>query len=486
MGFFVFTVLEDFPMDRKSTYEELEQRIKDLEKAASKRQDVKEALKQKNTELNSFINNIPDMAWVKDADSRFIAVNRAFGKAVGMEPESLINQTCEVCFGEEGAKKFRDDDLRVMEGGKQEIIEEKIIDSEKKEVWLETIKSPILNESGELTGTVGIARNISKRKLAEDALEKLNLELEERVVQRTAELSRANALLRRKIDEHKQAEEALRESEEKFRQMVENINDVIYSTDDKGIFTYISPAIKTAMGYDPSEIIGRNFVELVHKDDLQYLMERFHKALSGELEPSEFRLPAKSGEYHWIRSSSRPLYEGERVIGLRGVYTDITKSKHLEKQLKQSQKMEAIGTLAGGIAHEFNNILGIILGNTELAIDDVPEWNPAKDCLEEIRSACLRAKDVVRHILSFARKSVTTRKPVQISPVIKDSLKLLRASIPTTIEIRKDFSCEYDTVLADPTQINQVLMNLCTNAAHAVSEKGGVLAINLEDINLDE
>ena len=120
------------------------------------------------------------------------------------------------------------------------------------------------------------------------------------------------------------------------------------------------------------------------------------------------------------------------------------------------------------------------------SIDDVPEWNPAKDCLEEIRSASLRAKDVVRHILSFARKSHIERKPVPISPIIRDTFKLLRASLPSSIDIRQDISCEHDTVLADPTQINQVLVNICTNSAYAMREEGGVLDVRLEDIVLDE
>ena len=120
---------------------------------------LKEALQQKITELNSFLNNIPDMAWLKDIESRFIAVNKAFGEAVEMDPESLVNHTCEVCFGEEGSKKFQEDDWKVMESGKQRVIEEQIVDSRGKEVWLETIKSPILDELGKVGGTVGIARD---------------------------------------------------------------------------------------------------------------------------------------------------------------------------------------------------------------------------------------------------------------------------------------------------------------------------------------
>jgi len=156
----------------------------------------------------------------------------------------------------------------------------------------------------------------------------------------------------------------------------------------------------------------------------------------------------------------------------------------MEAQLQQAHKMESIGTLAGGIAHDFNNILGIIIGNSELALDDIPEWNPAKLNLKEILTASLRAKDVVRQLLSFARKTRLEKKPTHIVPIVKESLKLLRSSIPTNIEIRRNIPTNVDTILADPTQINQVLINLCTNAYHAMPDEGIIEVIlkNVEEL----
>jgi nitrogen-specific signal transduction histidine kinase len=175
-----------------------------------------------------------------------------------------------------------------------------------------------------------------------------------------------------------------------------------------------------------------------------------------------------------------------------GVFYDITDRKEaeedkkkLEEQLFQAQKIESIGTLAGGIAHDFNNILGIILGNTELAMDDVPEWNPARHNLREVQTACLRAKDVVRQLLSFARKTVLEKKPTNIIPIIKESLDLMRSSIPASIEIRQNLPRDIDTILADHTQIAQVLINLSTNADHAMPD-GGILEVSLENVELDK
>lgn len=260
---------------------------------------------------------------------------------------------------------------------------------------------------------------------------------------------------------------------------------MIYVVSTEGIITYVSPVIEAQTGYRQSEVISKRFSEFVYHEDLPFVMDQFQKILSGDIVPSQYRLVKKSGEILWIRSSSRPVFKGDNIIGFRGSFVDITHSKHMEEQLRQAQKMEAIGTLTGGIAHDVNNILGIILGNIELALDDVPEWNAARLNLEEIRIASLRAKDVIRQLLSFARKTKLEKKPTNIIPIVKESLKLLRSSIPTSIDIRQNIPEAVDTILADPTQINQVLINLCTNADHAMPD-GGVMTVTLKNIELDE
>lgn len=159
--------------------------------------------------------------------------------------------------------------------------------------------------------------------------------------------------------------------------------------------------------------------------------------------------------------------------------------KHLEKQLRHKQKMEAVGTLAGGIAHDFNNILAVIMGYSELALTGIPKGTSLHKKLKGIIKASYRAKDLVGQILTFSRKGEEAQEPVQIGLVVEEALKMLHASLPATIEIRKNLKAGAAVILSDPTQIHQVLMNLCTNAAHAMRDKGGVLEVSLTDAEID-
>ena len=159
--------------------------------------------------------------------------------------------------------------------------------------------------------------------------------------------------------------------------------------------------------------------------------------------------------------------------------------KRMENQMRQAQKMEAIGTLAGGVAHDFNNILGIILGNTELALRALPGWDPAHVLLAEIKTASIRAEAIVKRILSFSRKIEDHIMPIHLGSTIKESMKLLSAMIPSSIEIKLMLDTSRDTILADPVQIHQVMMNLCTNAYHAMRGTGGTLTVRLRPLSME-
>ena len=293
------------------------------------------------------------------------------------------------------------------------------------------------------------------------------------------------------ITERQRAETALRESESKYRELVQNANSIIARFDTKGNITFLNEYAEKFFGYEAEEIIGKNiFGTILPETDSS---GRDHASLvvnitkhPEQYASNENENMLRNGQRVWVAWTNKAIYDQMGDIKeILCIGNDITERKVLEKQLRQSQKMEALGTLSGGIAHEFNNILGIILGNTELAIDDVPEWNPAKDCLKEIRTASLRAKDVVRQIMSFSRKTPATRKPIQISTIIQESLKLMRATIPANIDIRQEILCKDEMILANPTEINQILLNLCSNSVHALEGETGMLKIRLERAVLD-
>ncbi len=288
------------------------------------------------------------------------------------------------------------------------------------------------------------------------------------------------------ITDRKRAEEALKRSEERYRHLVENINDIIYEVDTDGVITYLNSVAETLTGYKNEELVGRNIFDFVHEEDRPSLGERMQIEGKGQLPPNDFRFVTKSGKVMWLRSSSRPVYREEIMAGFRGVAVDITENKIMEEQLRQARKVEALGTLAGGIAHEFNNILGIILGNAELAANDVPDWNTARNSLEEIRTASLRAKKVVRQIMRFARKSPTNLQPVRIETTVQEALCLSRATIPKNIDIRQEILCDNELILGDSTEIEQICINLCSNAVHAMQQETGILKVRLEPVELDD
>lgn len=285
----------------------------------------------------------------------------------------------------------------------------------------------------------------------------------------------------------------LSQSEARYRALVENAKDIIVLIQE-GSIKFVNKYIEEFSDYKVHELIGKPFIDFIHNEDkdeaLQFYTQRMNNKNVPESYPRAF--VNKNGDKIDTEINVASIQYNDKPALLAIIRDQREKNraeeekKNLEAQLRQAHKMEAIGTLAGGIAHDINNILGIILGNTELAMDDVPEWNPARVNLEEVKTASLRAKDVVRQLLSFARKTEQQRKPVNISPIITDALRLLRSSIPTTIEIRSNIPIKSETILADPTQVNQVLINLCANATHAMEKEGGILDISLESVILEK
>ena len=331
----------------------------------------------------------------------------------------------------------------------------------------------------------------------ETELEKARKEIEyyKKIAERTGNLYlRETEELSKIITRLKQAEASLMKSERKLRNIIEHSNELFYLHDTDHNLTYVSPISMDFFGYTPDETKVK-WMELMTSNPInQAGFEITQKAIqTGEKQkPYILEGRSKDGKSILLEIEESPILdENGKTVLIAGAARDITDRKRaeeekekLETQLRQSQKMEAVGTMAGGIAHDFNNILSIILGNTELAIRDVPEWHPVKESLDEVRKACLRAKDVIRQLLSFGRKSEMQLRPLDISVILRESLKLIRSSLPSYVEIQQNFDEDIWTTLADPTQINQILINLSTNAADAIENTGGILSVSLENVEI--
>jgi two-component system, cell cycle sensor histidine kinase and response regulator CckA len=292
--------------------------------------------------------------------------------------------------------------------------------------------------------------------------------------------------------ERKRAEEALRQQRDWFKVTLSSIGDAVIATDTQGTIIFTNPVAARLTGWPSHEAVGRHIHEVfciidaqtrqaVENPVMQVLREGTMVALDHHT-----ALMARDGSEVPIADSGALIRSDDGTLhGVVLVFRDISERKRLEEQLRQAQKMEAIGTLAGGIAHDFNNMLQAILGYTELALGGVPPTSVEQQHLYQVRTAGIRARDLVQRILTFSRRTTATYHPVYLHVLVQEALTLLRASLPSTIEIRQHLAQDAGAVLADATQMHQILMNLCANAEYAMRQTGGVLEVHLEAVEVE-
>jgi len=402
--------------------------------------------------IEGIVQTIPAKVFWKDKDLVYRGCNLAFAQDAGLaDPTDIIGKDDYQLGWSDQAELYRRDDREVIAMGRPKLlIEEPQTTPDGKKITILTSKAPLRNSEGDIAGVIGTYIDITERVRAENKA---------------------------------------KEGEERNRRLVESSTDaiIIRASDNEKIVFANRAAIKLFRANRAEEIVGRSYLELVHPDDRAGTVERIRKAREENwtAPPREHRVLTLTGEVVDVESTGVPvLHKGETQIF--GIFRDITERKKacqekekLEVQLRQAQKMEAIGTLAGGIAHDFNNILGVIIGNSELLTLRDEATAASKDCLDQILVAAQRAKQLVNQILTFSRQGEQQEFLISLKPVVKETLSFLRASLPTTIQLQHFIAPDAGATMADPTQMQQVLMNLCTNAAHAMEKDGGILKIGL-------
>lgn len=402
---------------------------------------VENNLRESRKLLRTVIEAIPDMIWLKDPDGMFLACNPTFERFFGQKEKNIVGKTDYDFVDTELADLFRENDLAAVKRGSARVNEEMVTFAEDGyQAILETIKTPMFNADGKLMGVLGIARDITDRK----------------------------------------------EHFARFRRVMDSFDAIVYVADMESYEVLFMNKYGRDLLGDVSGTMCWQTLQQDQKGPCPFctndkLIDEHGKPTGPVIWEIKNTL---TNEWYECRDQAITWLDG-KVVRME-IATNITLRKEAEKQkktleekLRQSHKMEAIGTLAGGVAHDFNNILGIIIGQTELALNIISEWEPARHNLKEIKTAGLRGKEVVHQLLSFSRKSEHKKKPLRASPIIKESIKLIRSTIPVSIDIETHIDDGVASINADPTQIQQVVLNLCTNAAHAMENKGGVLKITL-------
>jgi len=430
------------------------------------RKEAEEALRNSEGRLRTLVQTIPDLIWLKDPNGVYLSCNTMFERFFGASEAAIVGKTDYDFVDRELADSFREHDRKAMAAGKPTSNEEWITFADDgHRALLDTIKTPMCDDQGMLIGVLGIGRDTTDRKQAEEAIRD-----GERLVHTIIDGSPIPAFV---IGKNHQVIHWNRALEKVSRVKSEEV--VGTSEHWRAFYTEGRPCMADLLVDEAVALIPHWYSGKYIKPPL----------IEGAYEATDF-FPALGEDGKWLRFTAAAVRDSKgRIVAAIETLEDITERKHMENQLFQSQKMEAIGTLAGGIAHDFNNILAVIIGYTELAMHENQKEKQIW-CLQETLKGAERAKSLVKQILTFSRRDDHEKKPLDIKLLLKEAVKFLRASIPTTIEINQHVTDESCNIMADPTQIHQIIMNLFTNAAHAMKQAGGILKIELATIELDK
>jgi two-component system cell cycle sensor histidine kinase/response regulator CckA len=390
-------------------------------------------LKNANQRLRAIINYAPLVIWAIDQEGTLTFSDGKGLEKLGFRPNKAVGKSVFELFAEN--RTIIDITRRVLAG---EYVSDTI---NFRQVSFEVRYQPMVDAGDRLAGAIGVAIDVTEQ---------------------TA------------------AKEALRKGEEKYRELVENINDVLFASDMEGVITYISPVIESVLGYRSDDLIGKCFIDYIYQQDRTRLKTDFAKALETIGGPREYRFISHTGETKWCRVSSRPISDGDKKIGIQGVLVDITRSKLLEDQLQRAQKMEALGTLAGGVAHDLNNLLSGIVSYPELLLMDLPRESPLRGPLSTIKKSGENAAAIVQDLLTLARRGVATLELLNLNQIVDECLN--SPEIQSLLHLHPDVdvnTClepDLFNVYGSSIHIFKSLSNLIANAVEAMP-KGGRIEI---------
>jgi PAS domain S-box-containing protein len=300
-----------------------------------------------------------------------------------------------------------------------------------------------------------------------------------------------NVILIKDISDLQHTEKALKLSEERYRELVETINEVAYSLDSRGRITYLSPRFHAWTGYTTDDVKGKRLIDFIHSEDITLRKHGLDELFKGRVDKSTYRLQCEDGEYRWVQNSSRPILSDGRVIGANGILTDITDQINaqeervaLETRLARAEKMEAIGTLAGAVAHDLNNVLSGIVSYPQLLLLETPGGSRTADILQTIKSSGEKAAAIVEDLLTLARRGVTISEQVNLNKVITDyldspeHLKLKDAFPKARIDFHQ--TPEPCLIMGSPLHLSKAIMNLMANALESLPAEGGHVILSTE------
>ena len=482
-------------MARKPTYEGLERRIKKLEQEARKSKQTEEKLRENEERYQEITASIPGVVYqfVLKKDGSYST------PYMGESASSILDVSAQEVIANPYAlfDRILEEDLDFVNQSIAESaqtmktwLHEFRIRTKAGDIkWIRGTSTPHVLADGEILWN-GVLLDISDRARAERALQRALEELEDRVEERTLELAKANEELRLEIEERKQAEKALRESEEKYRNILKNIEEGYYEVDIAGNLTFINNALCKIRGCSRDELMGMNNQQFMSQEGAKKVYKAFNKVYTTgkSVKGLEWETIRPDGTISYEETSTSLMKDSEgRPVGFRGIVRDVTErnkaekeKKKLEAQLQQALRMEAIGTLAGGIAHNFNNLLMSIIGNASIVLLDLDHDHPYYNHLKNIEKQVKSGSKLTRQLLGYAREGRYEIKPISLNQLVKETSNTY-GEARKDITIHREFTEKLYGIEADQDQIEQVLFNLYVNAADAMPG-GGDLFLNTMNV----